>query len=79
MALGAVAAMNLGQRRRHVGRRPEQVGAGEGPGELHPLLVPVSPQDALDLHADPQRIQNQHLDRRHNVETAGEILDSPPR
>lgn len=49
MALGAVAAMDLGQRRRHVGRRAEKVGAGEGPGELHPLLVPVSPQDALDL------------------------------
>lgn len=76
MALGAVAAMNLRQRRRHVGRRPEKVGAGEGSGELHPLLVPVSPQDALDLprHTPTPKNPKSAL-YRHKVETAGEILD----
>lgn len=49
VALNAVAAVHLRQRRRHVGGRAEEVGVGEHAGELHPLLVPVSPQDALNL------------------------------
>lgn len=55
VALDAVAAVDLRQRRRHVGRRAEEVGVGERAGELHPLLVPVSPQNALDLPDEGQR------------------------
>lgn len=55
VALNAVAAVDLRQRRRHVGRRAEEVGVGERAGKLHPLLVPVSPQNALDLPDEGQR------------------------
>lgn len=49
VALDAVAAVDLRQRRGHVGCRAEEVGIGECTGELHPLLVPMSPQNTLDL------------------------------
>lgn len=55
VALDAVAAVHLGQRRRHVRRRAEEVGVGERAGELHPLLVPVPPQDALHLPGTHER------------------------
>ncbi|KAG7236196.1 hypothetical protein INR49_001314, partial [Caranx melampygus] len=42
-------AVDLGERRRHVGGRAEEVGVGERACELHSLLVPVSPQNALHL------------------------------
>lgn len=57
VALDAVAAVDLGERRRHVGGRAEEVGVGEGAGELHPLLVPVSPQNALHLRHKTKRQQ----------------------
>lgn len=37
VALDAVATVDLGQRRRHIGGRAEEVGVGEGAGKLHPL------------------------------------------
>lgn len=49
VALDAVAAVDFRERRRHVGGRAEEVGVGERAGELHALLVPVSPHHALDL------------------------------
>lgn len=55
VALDAVAAVDLRQRRGHVGGRAEEVGVGECTGELHPLLVPVSAQDTLDLTGDGGR------------------------
>lgn len=55
VAFDAVAAMNLCERRRHVGGRAEEVCVGERAGELHPLLVPMSPQNALDLQDEMQR------------------------
>lgn len=55
VALDAVAAVDLRERRRHVGGRAEEVGVGERAGELHPLLIPVSPQNALDLQGETQR------------------------
>lgn len=55
VAFDAVAAVDLRERRRHVGGRAEEVGVGERTGELHTLLVPVSPQDTLDLQEETQR------------------------
>lgn len=52
VALDAVAAVDLCERRRHEGGRAEEAGVGERAGELHPLLVPVSPQDTLDLQEE---------------------------
>lgn len=49
VALDAVAAVDLRERRRHEGGGAEEVGVGKSAGELHPLLIPVSPQDTLDL------------------------------
>lgn len=58
VALDAVAAVHLGERGRHVRGRAEQVGVGEGAGELHPLLVPVSAQDALHLEGQRTQLQS---------------------
>lgn len=49
VALGAVAAVHLGQGGGGVRGRAEKFGIGESPAKLHALLVPVSPQDGLDL------------------------------
>lgn len=49
VAFDAIAAVDLCERRRHGRRRAEEVGIGEGASELHPLLVPVSPQNTLHL------------------------------
>lgn len=49
VAFNAVAAVDLRERRRHVRGRAEDVGVGERSGELHPLQVPVSPKDSLNL------------------------------
>lgn len=55
VAFDAVAAVDLRERRRHVGGRAEEVSVGERTGELHTLLIPVSPQDTLDLQEETQR------------------------
>lgn len=55
VAFDAVAAVDLSERRRHVGGRAEEVGVGEGSSKLHPLLIPVSPQNALNLQEGTQR------------------------
>lgn len=49
VTFNAVAAMDLGERRRHEGGRAEKVGVGKCAGKLHSLLIPVSPQNTLNL------------------------------
>lgn len=55
VAFDAVAAVDLCEGRRDVGRRAKEVSVGEGTGKLYPLLTPVSPQNALNLQEEPQR------------------------
>lgn len=55
VTLDAVASVDFGQRRRHVGGRAEDVSVGESTGKLHPLLIPVSPENALNLQQEEQR------------------------
>jgi len=55
VALDAVAAVDLCERRRHIGGRAEEVGVGKRAGKLHPLLVPIPPQNALNLQEEAQK------------------------
>lgn len=55
VTLDAVASVDFGQRRCHVGGRAEDVSVGESTGKLHPLLIPVSPENALNLQEEEQR------------------------
>lgn len=55
VAFNAVAAVDLCEGRRYIGRRTKEVGVGESTGKLYPLLTPVSPQNALNLQEEPQR------------------------
>lgn len=49
VALNTVAAVHLSQRWGHIGCRAEEISIGESARELHPLLIPVPPQDTLHL------------------------------
>lgn len=57
VALDAVAAVHLCQGRRRIGGRAEDVSVGKGAAKLHALLVPVSPQDSLDLKTRRRKVQ----------------------
>lgn len=57
VALDAVAAVHLRQGGACVGGRAKDFGVGEAPAKLHALLVPVSPQDGLDLDTRREKVR----------------------